>query len=49
MYKFDAEKTIETLLYITAQVHNTYNALKVLYFADKDHLTRYGRLISNDN
>jgi uncharacterized phage-associated protein len=26
-----------------------YNALKVLYFADKDHLGRYGRLIYGDS
>lgn len=48
-YKFDVEKTIEVLLYITGQVQNTYNALKVLYFADKDHLARYGRLICGDS
>lgn len=48
-FKFDVDKTIEVLLYITQHVDNTYNALKVLYFADKDHLAQYGRLICGDS
>ncbi len=47
--RFDAEKAIEVLLYIAASVPNIYNALKVLYFADKEHLSRYGRLICGDS
>jgi uncharacterized phage-associated protein len=47
--KFSVEKAVEILLYIAAQVPDTYTALKVLYFADKEHLSRYGRLISGDN
>lgn len=47
--RFDAEKAIEVLLYIAARVPNIYNALKVLYFADKEHLSRYGRLICGDS
>lgn len=46
--KFDLQKAIEVLLYITEKVNNTYNALKVLYFADKSHLSKYGRLICGD-
>lgn len=46
--RFDLPKAIEVLVYITQEINNTYNALKVLYFADKDHLSRYGRLISGD-
>lgn len=45
---FDAEKAIEVLLYITKRCPDTYTALKVLYFADKDHLSKYGRLICDD-
>lgn len=46
--KFNLQKAIEVLLYITNRVNNTYNALKVLYFADKSHLSKYGRLICGD-
>jgi uncharacterized phage-associated protein len=48
-YKFDAEKAIEVLLYIAERSPNIYNALKVLYFADKEHLVKYGRLICGDS
>ena len=47
--RWDREKTIEVLLYIAAQTNNLYKVLKVLYFADKDHLARYGRLICGDS
>ncbi len=52
--KFDLEKAIEVILYIankastTNKVNEVYWALKVLYFADKEHLSKYGRLICND-
>ena len=46
---FDAEKAIEVLLYIAERSPNLYHALKVLYFADKDHLSKYGRLICGDS
>lgn len=48
-FKFDAEKAIEVLLYISQQTTNLYNALKVLYFADKQHLAKYGRFICGDS
>ena len=48
-YRFDTDKAIEVLLFITARCPNMYNALKVLYFADKDHLAKYGRLICGDS
>ena len=47
--KFDLRKATEVLLYIASQVPDTYKALKVLYFADKEHLARYGRLICGDS
>ena len=47
--RFDAEKALEVLLYITKRVPNMYHALKVLYFADKEHLAKYGRLICGDS
>lgn len=46
---FDAKKAVEVLLYITIRSPNMYNALKVLYFADKEHLVKYGRLICGDS
>jgi len=48
-YKFNIEKALEVLLYIGARCPNTYNALKVLYFADKEHLAEYGRLICGES
>jgi uncharacterized phage-associated protein len=47
-HRFDAEKAVEAFLYVGRQVPNLYHALKVLYFADKEHLSRFGRLISGD-
>ena len=46
---FDAEKAVEVLLYIAKRVPDVYNALKVLYFADREHLAKYGRLICSDS
>ncbi len=46
---FDAEKGIEALLYIAEQCPDMYTALKVMYFADKEHLARYGKLICGDS
>ena len=45
---FDFNKAKEVLLYITKQVPDLYKALKILYFADKMHLSRYGRFINGD-
>ena len=47
--RFDANKAIEVLLYIAQKSPKIYNALKVFYFADKDHLSKYGRLICGDS
>jgi uncharacterized phage-associated protein len=48
-YKFDAVKAVEVLLYAAEKSPNIYNALKVLYYADREHLTKYGRLICGDS
>ena len=45
----DADKAVEVLLYVAARVPNMYHALKVMYFADRLHLERYGRLIYGDS
>ena len=47
--RFNAEKAIEVLLYIAHERPNVYTALKVLYFADKEHLAKYGCLICGDS
>ncbi len=47
--RFDVEKAVEVLLYITEKANNMYNVLKVLYFADKEHLGKFGRLICGDS
>ncbi len=46
--KFNPDKAIEVLLYVAKRCRNMYTALKVVYFVDKMHLSRYGRLICGD-
>ncbi len=48
-HRLDIEKAVEALLYVTNRVRDMYKALKVLYFADKQHLASYGRLIYGDS
>lgn len=38
----------EILLYIAQQCTNMYNVLKIIYFADKEHLDLYGQLMYGD-
>ncbi|MCW7546886.1 Panacea domain-containing protein [Photorhabdus sp. APURE] len=49
--RFDSEKAIEAILYVasTAPISDIYHVGKILYFADRLHLERYGRLITGDN
>lgn len=48
-FRFNQEKAIEVLLYISSEISNMYNALKVLYFADREHLANHGRLIYGES
>jgi len=50
-FDFDIYKAIEVVLYIAkCSSNNTMHGIsKVLYFADKKHLERYGRLICGDS
>lgn len=49
-FRFDPEKGLEVLLYIASHLQEDYyRVLKTLYFADKYHLERYGRLICGDH
>ena len=45
----DIKKACEVLLYVAARVPDLYAALKVIYFADKGHLSEYGRLMYGDS
>lgn len=44
------EKAVNALLYVSEQLEkpDTHKVFKILYFADKKHLYRYGRPISGD-
>jgi len=48
-FRFNPQKAVEVLLYLAERCSDVYTALKVLYFADKMHLARYGRLICGDS
>ena len=50
MHKFlDAEKALEVVIYVSHRTNNLFNIVKTLYYADKFHLERYGRLITGDH
>lgn len=48
---FDRQSAIETILYLASHSKKpTFHRIsKLLYFADRDHLSRYGRLICGDH
>ncbi|WP_312924963.1 Panacea domain-containing protein [Atlantibacter hermannii] len=48
--RFDSEKALEAILYVASKAPNPdlYHVGKILYFADRAHLERYGRLITGD-
>jgi uncharacterized phage-associated protein len=51
-FKCNPEKTTQTLNYYAIKAGGKINklrALKLIYFADKYHLRKYGRLVTNDN
>jgi uncharacterized phage-associated protein len=49
-FKFEPEKAIEVILYITHNISDpTYHSInKILYFADKTSLENFGRFICGD-
>ncbi len=53
-YQFDKNKAISALLFISHRIAgmkgkaDKYAVLKILYFAEKKHLVKYGRLITDD-
>ena len=49
--KFDSEKAVEAILYIATRVKEpTFHTIsKILYFADQQHVVKYGRFITGDS
>ncbi len=50
MFTFDPEKAVESIAYVADRtpIPDIYHVLKILYFADKYHLEKFGRFISGD-
>lgn len=50
-FKLNIEKAKATLLYISSQLANPdfLKVFKILYFAEREHLAKYGRLIVGDS
>ncbi len=50
-FKFDPEKAVEVILYVANRVNDPgfHRISKLLYFADREHLAKYGRFISGDS
>ena len=46
--RFDPKKAVEAIIYVAQHNADLYAVLKLLYFADKEHLARYGRFIFGD-
>ena len=50
-FEFDKEKAINSMLYICQELGGSYDmyaVLKMLYFAEKKHISTYGRPITGD-
>ncbi len=48
-FNFDRKKALEVLIYTSKKEPNYYDTLKIIYFADRYHLEKYGRFICGDN
>lgn len=51
-FKFDAEKLVQALVFFASRGVkdlDTLKAVKLLYFADREHLLKYGRTIIGDD
>jgi len=44
----DAEKALEVVVYISHKTTDLFHIVKTIYYADKIHLEKYGRLITGD-
>lgn len=49
--RFDPKRAIELVLYVANKLrYPTFHSVsKILYFADREHLSRYGNLLSGDS
>src|SRR5260370_38204698 len=49
--RFDPERALELVLYVANELRypTLHSVSKVVYFADRDPLSRYGSLLSGDN
>ena len=49
--RFDPERALELVLYVAKRLRypTLHSVSKVVYFADREHLSRYGSLLSGDN
>lgn len=49
-FRFDSRAAVEVILYLASLSHSptSHRISKLLYFADRKHLERYGRLICGD-
>lgn len=49
-FKFNLDKAVATILYISKQgVNDLYTLLKIIYFAEKKHIRKYGMPILGDS
>lgn len=50
-FKFDPEKAVEAILYVANRVVDPgfHRVSKILYFADREHLAKYGRFVCGDS
>lgn len=51
MEKFDKQKMLEVVLFVLNETKGTdcYHLFKILYFADREHLSKWGRRIIRDD
>lgn len=49
--RFDPRRAVELVLYVANKLrHPTFHSVsKVMYFADREHLSRYGSLLTSDS
>lgn len=46
--KFDEQKALEVILYVSSKVEPMYHIGKIIYFANRYHLEDYGRFVVGD-
>ena len=46
--RFNYSKALEVLLYVSSKVEYMYHTGKIIYFANRYHLEKYGRFVIDD-